>query len=340
MFTVFGGIPFVWQSIPWSALLLCRFIFGLGVGCFNPLLNSILVHMFTSETARATWIGITSAVMSLSGIVAMPIVGALSNGGHWQNAYGFYAFCIIAVILAIIFIRDEDILADASKEDMEAAAQAKTEGYTASAWKAIPGIAIAFILVFTLCTIITGGFRDYMSQAMGNVGYTPLDVGTLMSFYSIVGTVISLFNVVLWNWFRQWGFPLAFAFLGIGFLLVLIGYNNGSLAIFYLAAIFMGIGRSLTGMCLPMIISTTVPPIAMTACMGLMSVTQNLGMFLGAPWLTTVEKLFGQDPRVQMIAFIGLAAVACILACICAAAAKKKLAAAEAAKAEAEEAAA
>ena len=338
VFTFFGGLPFLWQSIPWGMLLLSRLLFGLGVGCFNPLVQSVITHMFRSETARAAWIGIINVVFNLGAMLSNQICGALAANG-WQNAYAFYLFCIIPFILSIIFIRDKEILTDADKEELEKQSQAKREGNSLSNLKGIPGIAAGFIITFTLCTIATGGFRDYMTIAMGNVGLSTTIIGTIFSVYSFTGMIAAALNIGLWRLFKTWNFPLAFICLFLGYACCMIGYHSsaGSLIIFFVAAIIMGFGRTLGGISMPMVMSVTVAPSALTLAISLQEVCRNLGSFLSAPWLNTVEKLFGQSADAQMIAYMALTAVAAVIACVLAAKASKRIKAAEAAEAAAAE---
>ena len=78
MFTVFGALPFFWQSIPFSGLLISRALFGFGMGCFNPLTQAILTHMITTETARAAWLGVCNIIFSIGASVGSIICGALA----------------------------------------------------------------------------------------------------------------------------------------------------------------------------------------------------------------------------------------------------------------------
>ncbi len=315
MFTVFGSLPFFWQSIPWGALLLSRMFFGFGMGCFNPLTQSILTRMIKSETSRAAWIGICNIFFSAGASLGSLICGALALAG-WQTAYLFYAFCIIAVIACIIFVRDKNIVGEdeADAERIEAEASGGTQ-----AKRSIPRVAWAFIILFVFCTILTTSFFNYVGIAMAESGANTLLVGTVLTVFTIAGIVMAAANAGVWKLLRLWAFPVSYLLIALSYVVCLIAYNTGSTSLFFVASVIMGLGCCLCGMVMPMVMSVTVSAVALTLAIGLQEVARNLGGVISSFWLVGVGLVLGDTATNQFIASAVLGFAVAVVATVVAA---------------------
>ncbi len=317
LFTIFGSLPFWWQDIPWGALVASRTIFGFGFGCFNPLTQAILTHMVKSETARAAWIGICNIVFSCGATFGSMICGALGLVS-WQTAYLFYAFCVVALICCIIFVRDKDIVGEKEMEkDMG------LDGETPPK-RSLPAVAISFIVIFVFCTLLTTSFFSYLGIAMAESGADTLLVGTVLSIFTVAGIVTAALNAPLWKLLRLWNFPLSYLFIAVSYIVCLLAYSTGSTALFFVASIVMGIGCCLCGMVMPMVMSVTVMPAALTLAIGLQEVARNLGGVFSSFFLTGVGATLGDNPVTQFTASAVLGFVIMIAAGIVAAKYNKK----------------
>lgn len=319
LFTVFGGLPFLWQSMPWEMLLFCRAIFGLGVGCFNPLVQAVLMQLFKSTTVRAGVIGIFNIVFSIGNTTASMITGALSLTGSWQNAYAFYLLCIIPLVLAIIVVRDKDILGDKRTNDAEArgdAADAAKSHTFGEAIKGVPGVVWIILIIAVFATIINRTFFAYAGIAMAQSGADTLMVGTVFSVFTLTGIVISAVNVGFWKLLRMYNLPLAFCFLALGHFFNILAYNMGSTPLFFAASATLGIGLCLAFLTLPVALSALVPATSLTLCIALQEVARNLGGFLNAPWVVFVGGTFGDSPLTQFTASMIMAIAVAVVAFI------------------------
>lgn len=312
LFTVFGGLPFLWQGIPFEGLLASRFLFGLGCGCFNPLVQAIITHMFVSETARSAWIGIINIVFSIGASLGSMITGALSMNGVWQNAYAFYLFGAIPLVLAILFIHDKDILSDETPAEIQEEKQGTEK-------RSVPAVALAFIFVFMLSTIMTQTFFNYAPMAITDAGADPLVIGTVFTVFTIVGIVVAAGNAALWKFLRLWCFPLAFIFLTGGYAICIMGVSSGSVAMFFVASGVIGVGCCLAGLVMPMVMSVTVSAAALTLAIGLQEVAHNLGSFLSAPWLNIIGTSMGDTAMNQFIAILVFGCISTAMAIVLAA---------------------
>lgn len=305
LYAIFGGLPFLWQTIPFEMLLVSRALFGLGCGCLAPLSQAIVTHLFESETARSAWIGFLNVIFSIGASVGSIITGALAASGTWQNAYAFYLLSFIPFLLIIAFFRDSDIQGDTPTHSEQ-----QTEK------RSLPGIALSFIATFTLVTVLTQTFFNYAGIAMAESGCNTLLIGTVFTVFTVFSIVVAAANAALWKAFRQWNFPMAFLLIAAGYILCLVGYGSGWIGWFFAASIVMGTGCCLAGMTMPMVMSITCSASSLTLAIGLQEVARNLGSFLSAPWLNAIGSIFQDTAVVQFSATLILATVATSIAFI------------------------
>ncbi len=313
LYFIFGGLPFLWQDIPFAGLLCARALFGFGCGCLVPISQAVITRMFKSETARSAWIGVINIIFSIGASVGSIIVGFLARGGVWQNGYAFYLFAAVPFLMAIIFFRDKDIVGDATSLTERQVVKAERVGK-----RKVPRVAILFIISYTFSTLLTQTFFNYAGIAMNESGCDPLLVGTVFTAFTVAGIVVAAANAGLWKFLRIWNYPLAFVLITLGYVLCLIGYGSGAINWFFAASIIMGIGCCIAGMVMPMVMSVTVTASALTLAIGLQEVARNLGSFLSAPWLNLVGSTFGDTASFQfgaaVVLGIGMIIVASLLA--------------------------
>lgn len=322
LFTVFGGLPFLWHGIPFGMLLVSRALFGLGCGCLAPLSQAVVTRMFTNETARSAWIGILYIVFSLGAATGSMVTGALASGGVWQYAYGFYLICIIPFVMTLVFFRDSEI--NPSYRSVSEKVGDLDEVAPTEQKRHIPGVAAAFIATYTLVTILTQSFFNYGGIAISESGGDTLLVGTVLTAFTVAGIVVAALNAGLWKVFRLWNFPFAFLLITAGYLCALAGYATGGIAWFFAASIIMGVGCCMAGMVMPMVMSVTCSAASLTLAIGLQEVARNLGGFLSAPWLNLIGTVFGDTPDVQFTATFIVGVVATAIAFILAAVNNRK----------------
>lgn len=301
LFAICGGLPALWHDIPFAGLLASRLLFGLGCGCINPVVQAVITHMFESETARSACIGIVNIIFSAGATLGSIITGALSIDGTWQNAYLFYLFAIIPLVLVILFVHDKDIVGD---EEKEVSAEDKPKEKAK-----IPTVAWVFIGMFFVSLICTQTFFGYAGIAVAESGADTLMVGTIFSVFTVAGMVVALIFAPLWNGLRLFCFPVATALFVAGYACCLLGYSSGNIALFFAASILIGVGCCVGGMVMPMVMSVTVAPVALTFAIGCQEVARNLGGFFSSFWLSTIGRAFGDTATTQFWAILILALI-------------------------------
>ena len=84
--------------------------------------------------------------------------------------------------------------------------------------------------------------------------------------------------------------------------------------LFFAASVCMGLGCCLCGMVMPMVMSVTVLPVALTLAIGLQEVARNLGGVLSSVMLNAVGAVIGDNAVSQFTASAVLGIVVCVIA--------------------------
>ena len=134
-------------------------------------------------------------------------------------------------------------------------------------------------------------------------------VGTIFSVFTVAGMVVALIFAPLWNGLRLFCFPVATALFVAGYACCLLGYSSGNIALFFAASILIGVGCCVGGMVMPMVMSVTVAPVALTFAIGCQEVARNLGGFFSSFWLSTIGRAFGDTATTQFWAILILALI-------------------------------
>ena len=296
LFAICGGLPALWHDIPFAALLASRLLFGLGCGCITPCVQAVITHMFESETARSACIGIVNIIFSIGATLGSIITGALSIGGTWQNAYIFYLFSVIPLVLVILFVRDKDFV----RENVAATEQEDKPKEKAK----MPAVAWTFIVMFFFSVLCTQTFFGYSGIAIAESGADTLLIGTVFSVFTVAGIVVAAAFAPLWKGLRLFCFPVAMALMAIGYAFCLLGYSAGNIAFFFVASTVIGFGCCIAGMVMPMVMSVTVAPVALTFAIGCQEVARNMGGFFSSFWLSTIGRVFGDTATTQFWAIL------------------------------------
>lgn len=97
-FGLFGAMPAVFTS-SFTFVLVCRALFGVGLGLLAPLGNALVLGLYEGDK-QASYLGYGSLVMNLGGIILQLLGGALSpsvatwNMCFWAHALGFVSMIL------------------------------------------------------------------------------------------------------------------------------------------------------------------------------------------------------------------------------------------------------
>ncbi len=279
-FTIGGGLPAVLpDSTPFWIMLLTRAIMGLGRGCFVPIVQVVFVDMFHNETQRSTMFGVGSIFFNIGATIGTTIAGALGLI-NWRMCFIFYLFAIIPLVLFTVFFKEPVSSQELKREKIH-----------------LPGIAWAFFLLYTAAIIASQMLWNYSSSIMSVMGINTLEVGTILSMFTIAAAILAVAFVLVYRIFKMHSVAFGLAVEGLGFLIMFLGTVNPDIALplFYTGSFLIGFGCNAVTLGVPMIMSVTVPAAAITAALGLSEVFHNVGAFVSSPLSQAVFAVGGDS---------------------------------------------
>lgn len=113
LYTVGGCIAGLFDNI--VLILMMRALVGIGVGIIMPLSTGLLSFYFPSEK-QEKYMGYSSAMNQMGGVVATLIAGALSNIS-WRLSFMVYVLGLVSIVLCIIFLPSDKIANENSLEE-------------------------------------------------------------------------------------------------------------------------------------------------------------------------------------------------------------------------------
>lgn len=106
MYVVCGTAPYVVDNI--ALVLVLRALLGVSVGMIMPLSTGLLTFYFPPEK-QGTLMGLAAAMNQMGGVVATLFAGMLA-AVSWNYAFLVYMLGLIAVVLVVVFLPNEQIV--------------------------------------------------------------------------------------------------------------------------------------------------------------------------------------------------------------------------------------
>lgn len=300
LFVAGGGVPmFLPDTAPYWLLLATRAIMGLGRGCFVPIIQAVFVDMFHDEARRSAMFGIGSIFFNIGATTGTTIAGALGLI-NWHMCFMFYLFAIIPLALFSIFFREPRATQEFKKQKIH-----------------LPAIAWLFFALYLSATIASQMLWNYASQVMGSMGINSLEVGTVLSTFTVAAMIVAAVFVIIFKVFNTFSCAVGLAAEGLGFIVMFVGtaHPEMGLACFYIGSFLIGFGANAVTLGVPMIMSVTVPAAAVTAALGLSEVFHNLGAFLSSPFSQVMFAIGGPQMSTNDI-FVATAVFAFVMAAL------------------------
>lgn len=204
-----GGTSGLWAESLWG-LLAGRLALGLGVaGTMN--LGMTWASDLWQGPARARFLGLQGAAISLAGIVFM-LLGGLLASWHWRGAFAVYGLILPIAALAFLALgpHARRIAAERDRPQAQAAA---TDRFPWAAYAFIAPLAFLFQAAF----YVTPTRLPFHLEALGV--QSPLVVGALMAALVTVSAPVSLmYGRIRARLSAMTIFGLSFVLIGLGFL--------------------------------------------------------------------------------------------------------------------------
>lgn len=215
---LFGIAPFFLNNI--YLILLCRFIYGAGIGLINPLVYTVINHVYVG-TEQAEMVGYGSAFTNSVNIVLTYLVGFLLPLG-WR--YSFLAYGVIFIIFLLVLFFSPDVkVEDDDEAEKEKAAEAKQAKDPAdklgfSAWKYL--IFMFFIYIAVLLYQI-----KYAQIVVANGFGTPQQAAFVMGLINFISIITGLIFGKVFKALKRSTFLVGMTMVLIAYLLIPITPN-------------------------------------------------------------------------------------------------------------------
>lgn len=214
MYVVCGVGAFLAQDM--TTLLVLRALLGVSVGLIMPLSTGLLAY-YNPPEEMARLMGLSAAMNQMGGVVATLLAGFLATI-DWNYAFLVYAFGLIAVVLVVLYLPNEQlhagrsykkeakILADDDEHrsitDEEAYEMTRREGTWVIIRRFHPSI-IGMLLCMGLFFVFVTNFAITESSRFSTMAITYLMVGADviaffagMSFGKVMGALPSLMKFI------------------------------------------------------------------------------------------------------------------------------------------------
>ncbi|MGL5765892.1 MAG: MFS transporter [Sarcina sp.] len=212
-------------------LLLTRALLGVGLGILAPLSFVIIGDLFKGKE-KAKFMGYSSAVTNLGGIVSTLIVGVLS-GINWRFSFFVYFITIIVIILVVFALpndKETDEYTSLKEENLkELKADIKLNK---SVFKYAIIVFLALVAFYALPTGI-----DFLLKAKGS-GNSQI-ASTIVAISTCASLVSAIFFSKMMSVLKKYTSIILFVLLIIGFILI-ASFSN--IAIIMIAAVLVGFG--------------------------------------------------------------------------------------------------
>jgi len=289
LFILAGTAPyFATSETSFSLILFSRVLFGVALGIFSPIANALIVKLFDQEQKRATMLGFGNVMFNIGAIVTQMLGGFLCVIS-WQTTFLAHLLGIVALVLVALFLKEPEKEEALKKEKVK-----------------VPGIAFAYMSIFTITLMCTYPLMTLISMIMGDAGLGDSALaGTLLSLFTVAGAITAALFGAIYKLTKKWVLPVSALLIAIGFFVVYSSSAPGSasLPLFIVGVMLVGVG--LTGITIgtPMLVSMATSAAAATAGMGFVAAFMNLGSFLSSPYMSLVGAVTGQNsPRFMMLA--------------------------------------
>ena len=290
-----GMAPYFMTTSSFTAILIVRAIFGIGLGIVTPLGAALIIAFFDGEV-RAQMMGLSGVVGNVGGIL-FQLLGGFAATISWEYAFLVHGLGIITLVIVLF-------LPEPAKAPVQAVGEAKPK---------LPGAVFAFAgLIFFLMVLIYPMLVNMSSIiAAGGMG-TAGDAALVLTMFTVGGMLGGLIFAKVFGIFKSNTMPVGVALIAVA--MVSIGLGN-SIAFMYIGTTIAGIGLSFIMPSIFMNLGAAVHPSQMPTASGIVMASMNVGGFCSAYFFALLAGVMGVDMManikfpfyVSMIAFAAIA---------------------------------
>lgn len=297
IYLIGGLLPMMATS--YEMILAGRFLFGLGVGMFQPLLNSVITVLYSDDKKRSDMIGFGNAFFCAGG-VACQMVGGILCMISWQTTFLYYLVGAVSFIFTIILFKEPTV----EQGDMLAAQKQKFR---------LPAMVWVYLVLFILEMVFWYPSLMYTSVLMDmhSMG-TPFDAGFIMSFFTIVGIPVAILWGPFYRIVKKWGLPIAEWLVALCMIVGYFAFQAESMPLLYVAFAIMGFGQTWHGTAFTIRMGMIVNAATAAMALGLQSSLMNLGGFISTPYTGWIAEVTGSMEGAFIVGAVGIAIIGVI----------------------------
>lgn len=292
LFLVGGIAPAFMGSF--SAILVLRGVFGVGVGMLQVLCTALVAENYEGAEREKVQGNLTA--FQMIGCAIMVFGGGMLGGKGWNTGFYIHAIAIVSLIAALVLIPNIKPAKAAASAD-QPAEKAKMGG---KVWFCMFAGFFVFVVgqVYSNSNaflVVEKGIGDAAASGLG------------MAFFCAGGIVMGLLYGKVASVFGK--FTMSFGFLVVA-LSYVVNATAGSIAMFYVGSALYGLGLSVVIPQFFISVGSSVPPAAIGLAMSVATCVQNFGQFC-SPYV--VNPLTGIVGGLESVAAFWVAAVIAVV---------------------------
>ncbi|MBF7097778.1 MFS transporter [Alkalibacter mobilis] len=284
LFIVAGVAPYFLKNF--TAILVSRCVFGVGLGMVSPLASTMVVRLFTGKQ-RANLLGIGAVIMSAGGVLFQMVAGILTTY-NVRFTWLTYLLAVLTLILVLFFLPEPENIT----ENLEETNQKSSGRLPKSVF--LICIAFAFTMLFVYPLFLNTS-TIIISENLGNAA----SAGTVLSLYTIGGMVAGLIFGQVSKILGKHVIPTAAVFAAMGSGIVFFG---NSLLLLLVGSFFIGFGHTLILPAIYIEFGLLASGNGFAKAAGWLTGLANISAFVSGYYLKLIAEISGNaSPRFPMI---------------------------------------
>lgn len=272
LFVIGGVVPYFLNDF--TAILIARVVFGIGIGIISPMGTALILDLFDGQE-RVNLLGTGNVFMMIGGIVLQMLGGILCSIG-WRYTFLLHILAVIPLLIVLFYLHEPKKVTRKNMEKIKM--PFPVYGYTI-----MFGVIIMLIYTMILNVSTIMDVRD-----LG----TPASVGVVLSMTTVGGMLAGMAFGKVYKITSKFTIPLGM-FISAGGLATAAFAN--SITILAVGTLITGIGFTTIMPAITMEIGAIVPPAGVGVASGILTAMLNGGMFFSPYFMTFVQRISHQS---------------------------------------------
>lgn len=291
LYLIGGVLPYFFDDLMMT--LVCRLIFGFGLGLIYPLANALLTGIFDGDK-RAAMLGYGTFLLNIGGIILQTLGGVLADIS-WQMTFLAHAVSLLALVCAFLLPEPQAKAPAASGE--------KKRWLT----RDVMVIGIFFFVIMLMLYPMMLKLSTIYADRLG-VGATV--ASTALSLYTVLGAIGGFTFGTFFKKLKRWVLPISALLMTVGIVMV---YYGNSYAVMTVGVCIVGLGFGYT---MPGLLTwngkVSAPGTAATSTAFVLAL-MNLAGFVSTFYLQAFTAVFGESVYSPIMASMIVMAVVTVI---------------------------